>query len=119
MTTKKTTTKTEAAEVAPAAGHPLVLKGETVMLRPTAKAMMDVSLAFGGLIPALQRVQAYDVNAIGTMVHLALGRPSTSQPGVQATIREVCAGDLTDAALAVSALLSDLIGGSQPRGGAA
>ncbi|SDF15816.1 hypothetical protein [Thalassobaculum litoreum] len=107
MTTKKAT----APKTTPAAGHPLTLNGETVMLVPTARAMMDISQAFGGLVPAIQRVQAFDVNAVGGIIHIALGRPRTNAKMVEKTVAEVCAGDLTEATVAAAGYLSDAMSG--------
>lgn len=106
MTAKKTTAKT-----APSTGHTLTLNGETVALVPTAKAIMLISQGFGGLVPAIERVRAFDVNAIGSIVHVALGRTGATARDVEKTIAEICEGDLTEATSAVAGYLSTIMSG--------
>lgn len=108
MPPKKSTTA-----AAPAA-HAVTLAGKVETLVPSAKAMMGISTAFGGLVPALDRARQFDVNALAAVVHLGLGRPTATGKELERTAAQVCAADLTDVAVAVVGYLSDLMnGGSQ------
>ncbi|MBI1189031.1 MAG: hypothetical protein GC206_17125 [Alphaproteobacteria bacterium] len=94
-----------------ATARSLTLAGKTVTLRKSATATMKICQAFGGLTDATQRVLAMDVIAIGTILHIALGRPIppfNAEREVERTIREVCDCDIIAVANVVAGYLADI-----------
>ncbi|WP_420564145.1 hypothetical protein [Thalassobaculum sp.] len=81
---------------APAASESfaLTLAGEAVALKPTADGLIRMSRAFGGLLPAIDRVKAVDLDALGIVVHIGLGRPDGNT--LQKTITAVAKSDLAE-----------------------
>jgi hypothetical protein len=84
----------ETAKAASADTFTLNLAGESVTLTVNAEGMVRVSRAFGGLIPAIDRVKAVDLDAMGVVVHVALGRPDGKS--LQKTITAVAKSDVAE-----------------------
>lgn len=88
---------------------PLTLAGDAVELRVTPDGMARVSRAFAGLIPALDRLRAVDIDAMGVVVHVGLGRPDGS--GLKKTITAVAKSDLAEVVGACIGFVSRCLNG--------
>ena len=78
-------------------------------LTPSADGMIRISRAFGGLLPVIDRVKAVDLDALGVVVHVGLGRPDGST--VKKTITAVAKSDLAEVTGACLGYVTRLLNG--------
>lgn len=92
--TSQSNTAAEAKPAKTAETFPLTLDGEALTLKATPDGVVRVSRAFGGLVPAIERVKAVDLDALGVVVHVGLGRPDGKT--LQKTVTAVAKSDLAE-----------------------
>ncbi|MEQ8448242.1 MAG: hypothetical protein RIB97_01010 [Nitratireductor sp.] len=88
----------------------ITLDGEDIKLTPSAKVMMRISTAFGGVLNAVNACQAYNVDAMTTIIAIGAGLGDAEK---EALPRRIFSTGLTELLVPIVRFLGLLVTGGR------